>query len=721
MEIKDRIINLVKDNNVLSFLEIKKQLNADEKELYTAIKELQNDYELWRTKNGKYMLFKDTNLAVGKLIVNAKGNGYLKTDDEVINIRSKALNGAIHGDVVLVEKYNKDDNEGQVREIINTNKKLLTGTVVYKNGRQYINVDQSNYRSIIIHVPKSARVNDNDKVLFKIGYEMGHNHYDADIQKVLGNANDPDIDMISIIERNEIPNTYSDEVLEEIKRIPTEVDSDLSNRVDLRDEMIITIDGDDAKDLDDAISIKMLDNGNFLLGVHIADVSHYVKEGSAIYNEAVKRGTSVYLVDRVIPMLPRELSNGICSLNEGVDRLTLSASMEIDPTGKVVNSDIYRSVINSSKRMTYKNVNKVLNDEDVPEDYKPFKKMLLQMYKLSLIIRNKRTKAGAIDFDRPEVKIIVDEKGEPIELKARERGIAENIIEDFMIEANKCVSTHAYNMYIPFIYRVHGYPEVDSLESAEKLVESLGYKLSESLVQDEIHPIYIQRALKELKDAKEYPIISDKFLRSMKKAEYSENPNGHFGLAILAQYHEFYSHFTSPIRRLPDMLIHRIIKDVIIDGKYDKEYFDDLDRKLPSLASQSSITERRAQSCEWEVEDLKICKYMKRYIGKSFEAMIMGFSNTGINLLIDGMIKVNIPSKNFKRYEISDERLDCSANNTNYHVGDIMEIKISDVSVDNRRIYATPVKQYDKVDNDEKVKQRKRIKEKGGKFCGNNK
>lgn len=688
MSIKEKIINLLSKKSSLTFLDIKKEIQVEDiNELYKAMKELQEDFEIWKTKNARYLLFKNTNYEVGKISINPRGIGYVKTGEKIIKIKQNNLNGAIHDDIVLIEVISKDSELGNVLEIVKSNDKLMTGTVIYKNGKLYIENDSSHYKNIIVHVPKYYNIKEDYKVLFKLGHEMTHRHFDAEIIKVLGHKNDPDIDMISIIERRSVPHQFSEELLNEVQSIPEVVsEEDIKGRTDFRSDMVFTIDGDDAKDLDDAVSLDKLDNGNYLLKVHIADVSHYVKEDSILDQEALNRGTSVYLVDRVIPMLHQKLSNGICSLNEGVDRLTLSFLIEIDENGEIINVDVKSGVINSNKRMTYKKVNQYLEEGVCPIGYEPYRKMLLEMQKLSTIIRNKRHKDGAIEFDSSEIKIIVDDKGNPVDLKHRERGIGEKIIEDFMIAANTAVTSYVYNMGIPFIFRVHGYPEAESLEKVEALIKELGYDVNYPLSEEEIHPSIIQKTLEDLSDKPEYFIISNKMLRSMKRAEYSSNPNCHFGLAILALNNLYYTHLTSPIRRYPDLANHRILKDVIVNEKYDINYFQELDEKLPMIAAQASITERRAQECEWEVEDMKIAKYMQNHIGEVYDARVTDITNQGVSIKINGMVKASIPASYLNKFKVSDNKLSYVESGNLHKIGEQIRVKICDIDEETSKI-----------------------------------
>ena len=457
------------------------------------------------------------------------------------------------------------------------------------------------------------------------------------VKEIIGHINDPGTDIMSIIKAYDLPMEFPESVMKSLNDIPDELSpKDYAGRVDLRDLQTVTIDGEDAKDLDDAITVSE-ENGIYHLGVHIADVSNYVKEYSPLDKEAYKRGTSVYLVDRVIPMLPHKLSNGICSLNQGCDRLALSCLMDIDEKGNVISHKICESVINVDRRMTYTNVKKILEneDEEILNEYKDFADMFRLMEKLALILRQRRFKRGSIDFDFPETKITLNDKGEPVEIKPYDRNTATRIIEDFMLIANETVAEDYFWQEIPFLYRSHENPDPEKIRRLGTFINNFGYSIK---IGDEIHPKELQKLLGKIEGSDEENLIARLTLRSMKRASYTTECVGHFGLAA-----KYYCHFTSPIRRYPDLQIHRIIKENLHGGMSDKrsEHFAAI---LPEVAKQTSATERRADDAERDTDKLKMVQYMEKHIGETFEGVVSGMTAWGIYVelpnTIEGMISV---------------------------------------------------------------------------------
>ena len=459
-------------------------------------------------------------------------------------------------------------------------------------------------------------------------------------------------------------------------------ESELSSRRDLRGWEIFTIDGDDTKDIDDAISIKKLPNGHFELGVHIADVSYYVKEGSPLDDEAMERGTSVYLVDRVIPMLPHELSNGICSLNPGVDRLAISCVMEFDGVGKQLNYEIFPSVIKSRLQMTYKKVNSILVDNVVPDGYEPFVKSLRLMEELAQILRKAKIKRGYIDFDVDEAKILVDENCVPTEVVLRDRSLGENLIEDFMIAANECVATHIYFMNLPFIYRVHEVPKEEKIRSFLGFIGSLGYQVPGDI--KDTRPTTMQKLLKFLKDKPEFKILSSLLLRSMQKAVYKPENLGHYGLAS-----NCYTHFTSPIRRYPDTTVHRLLHTYLFDGKMDMATIRKWEDKLVYIADHSSARERASVDCEREVEDMKMAEYMEKHIGEEFEGMISSVTSFGMFVELDNLIEGLVPLRDMNDFFHFDEEhmtLIGERSRVKYVIGERVVVKVVRASKEDKTI-----------------------------------
>ncbi|MBQ2088807.1 MAG: ribonuclease R, partial [Lachnospiraceae bacterium] len=515
------------------------------------------------------------------------------------------------------------------------------------------------------------------------------------ITEILGHRNDPGVDIMSIIKAYGVPTEFEDKVLKQATTVAKDVsEADMAGRLDLRNVPMVTIDGEDSKDLDDAISLEM-DGENYKLGVHIADVTNYVQENSALDVEAKKRGTSVYLVDRVIPMLPHTLSNGICSLNQGEDRLALSCIMTIDKHGKVIDHEIAETVVNIDRRMTYTAVAAILdyvehsnkqNDETVrpPEMdiYADFVDMFVMMRELSEIIRRKRDKRGAIDFDFPEAKIIVDEDGHPTDILLRERNMATKIIEDFMLSANETVAKHFYDLQIPFLYRNHGVPDGDKIEKLSIFLGNFGYHLNGD--RENLEPKELQKLLKQVAGKPEADLISKVALRSMQQARYTVDDSSHFGLAA-----EYYCHFTSPIRRYPDLQIHRIIKENL-RNRYNakrKEHYESL---LPMVANETSKLERRAEEVEREVDKLKKVEYLSDYIGEHFTGTVSGVTQWGIYVELPNTIEGMIPVASLKddyynfvedNYELVGEKF-----NKHYTLGQVLDIEVVECNRDTRTI-----------------------------------
>ena len=468
-------------------------------------------------------------------------------------------------------------------------------------------------------------------------------------------------------------------------------DSDLKGRRDLRDEVIFTIDGDDTKDIDDAISIEKLSNGHYKLGVHIADVSYYVKEGSPLDNEAMERGTSVYLVDRVIPMLPHELSNGICSLNPGVDRLAISCVMEFNNEGKQLDYEIFPSVIKSRIQMTYKKVNSILEDNVIPEGYEDYADKLRLMADLARILRKAKVKRGYIDFGVDEAKILVDENCVPTDVILRERGIGENLIEDFMIAANECVATHIYFMNLPFVYRVHEYPKEEKIRSFLGFVSSLGYKVNGNI--KDVKPTTMQGILRQLEDKPEYKILSSLLLRSMQKAVYKPENLGHYGLASSC-----YTHFTSPIRRYPDTTVHRLLRTYLFEGKVDMQTIRKWEEKLVYVSEHSSERERASVDCEREVDDMKMAEYMEKHIGETFEGMISSITSFGMFVELDNLIEGLVPLRDMKDFfHFDEERMTLTGERSHvkYSIGERVVVKVVRASKEDKTIDFEVVKKVE--------------------------
>lgn len=659
----------------------------DREELKYVLNELLNEGRIAVSKKGKYSLA-SSEILVGTFEGNRKGFGFVRVEgeEEDIFIPERCINGAINKDLVQValrtdRKRRKNDRadrskEGEIVKILSHGTEEVVG--IYQKSKSFgfvIPDDQKFNRDIFVPVEKSKGAVTGHKVVVKITDFGGRNKKpEGVIKEIIGHINDPGTDIMSIVKSYNIQVEFPDSVLSYVERVPDEVDAkDMAGRLDLRNIPTVTIDGEDAKDLDDAISLEK--EGSFYhLGVHIADVSNYVKENGALDKEALKRGTSVYLVDRVIPMLPQKLSNGICSLNQGCDRLALSCLMDIDEKGRVIGHRIAETVINVDRRMSYTNVHKILqkSDEAVMKEYEDFTEMFELMQELALILREKRMARGSIDFDFPESKITLNEKGVPLEIKPYERNEATRIIEDFMLIANETVAEDYFWQEIPFVYRTHDNPDPEKMRALELFINNFGYGLK--MGKDDIHPKELQKLLKRIEGTPEEALISRITLRSLKQARYTTVSSGHFGLA--AQY---YCHFTSPIRRYPDLQIHRIIKENLHGGmgpKRRKHYVS----ILTEVAEQSSLTERRADDAERDTEKLKKVQYMSRHIGEVYEGVVSGIAGYGMYVelpnTVEGLVHINSLLDDYYYYD--EEKYELVGENTGrkFKLGEKLTIRV---------------------------------------------
>ena len=692
---QDNILSLLNEKGkAISVDEISDSLKIETveefKELIKNLNYLEDELKIYRTNKNKFMIFNNSNLKLGRFIGNKKGFGFVDPEDntEDIFIPPVNINNAINGDRVVCEITNKKSGnrfEGRIVRIAERKYKTMVGEYYVKDNKGFIDLDDDKINlTIEIKDKHTMGAMPGHKVMVKITNKVKNNYYHGQIVKILGHKNDPGVDILSIVNKFGIHDEFPEEVMESLDNIPNEVSNEeIYGRRDLRNQMIFTIDGDDAKDLDDAVSCIKLKNGNYKLGVHIADVSHYVKENSPIDREAYERGTSVYLADRVIPMLPHKLSNGICSLNGGVDRLTISCEMEIDDHGKVVNYDIFESVINSKKRMTYKAVNSILEKNVIPDGYEEFVPMLKDMKELAHILRSYKERRGYIDFEIDESKIIVDESGKPIDIVLRERGTGEKLIEDFMIAANETVATHIYFLELPFLYRIHGEPNPEKIQKFIKFVGLLGYQINGKL--EDIHPKTMQKILGDLRDKKEFHILSSMLLRSMQKAVYNKDNIGHFGLAS-----KYYTHFTSPIRRYPDTTVHRLLRTYLFKGDMSKGTIKYWNEKLILLGDQTSECERAAIECEREVDDMKKAEYMQEHIGEEYDGIISSVLNFGMFVelpnLIEGLVRYESMKDDVYTFDETTFTVRGNQNKKGYRLGDKVKVKVIAASKEEQTI-----------------------------------
>lgn len=699
-------------NDAKAFASVIKTLNA-----------LENEGELILTRKNRYCLPERIGLVKGKIQMHKKGFAFLIPEDEEqadIYINPTDLNGAMNNDRVFVrieaDQIGDKRYEGVVERIIERHSTRIIGTYEDKGSFGFVIADDKRIpNDIFIKKDQSHGAMTGHKVIVHLTkFPEGTMSAEGEIVEILGHKNDPGMDILSIIYKYDLTIDFPEKVMSQVENVPDEIyASEVENRRDLRHKQIITIDGEDAKDLDDAVSVAKLPNGNYQLGVYISDVSYYVKQGSPLDQEAYERGTSVYLVDRVIPMLPHRLSNGICSLNPGQDRLTLACEMEINLQGEVVKHDLFQSVINSSARMTYKEVNQILVDQDqtLREKYSEYISMLEAMEELAGLLRQKRFGRGAIDFNFKEAQVVVDNAGHAVDVVIRERSVAERLIEEFMLIANETVAEHFHWLDIPFIYRIHEDPDEEKLQSFYQFVGQFGYHVKGTA--NEIHPQALQQVLDLVKGEQEEMIISKVMLRSMKQAKYDHHSLGHFGLAT-----EFYTHFTAPIRRYPDLIVHRLIRTYLIEGKIDPKTQNDWKARLPEIAKHASERERIAVDAERETDDLKKAEYMQDKIGEAFDGVISSVTGFGLFVelenTVEGLVHVSDLTDDYYHYDERSYAMIGERTGNVFRIGDALTIKVAGVNLEEQAIDFEVVGMKKKVNRLDKVvnKQKKETKSK---------
>jgi len=638
------------------------------------------------TKKGKLILPEKLNMVGGVFVQNAKGFGFVVSEGEQKDtfIPANSINGAMHKDTVLVRVTDANDGrpEGEIVKILERGVNLIVGT--FENG--FVMPDDRRIgKDVFIRNEDAGGAVDGHKVVVKITKwpEQGRNPA-GQIIEILGHTNDPGVDVLSIARQFDLPVEFSQDTMQQVEAIPHEVlDWETKGRENFENLPMITIDGEDAKDIDDAISLGTDSDGNFLLGVHIADVAHYVAEKTPLDKDAYTRGTSAYLTDRVIPMLPHKLSNGICSLNARVRRLALSCMMTIDRQGNVLQHKIFNAVINVDRRMTYTIVNDILKNElsEYASEFGEFVNMLKQMETLRNILRRKRVKRGAIEFEFTESKIILDDFGKPIDIKPQPRNIATSIIEEFMLVCNETVAEDFFWQDMPFLYRSHAEPDGEKIQALSVVMQGFGHGIKGA---KKIHSKDIQKLLKAIEDTPEETIISRLVLRSFKQARYTYRNEGHFGLAA-----KYYCHFTAPIRRYPDLQIHRIIKESI-SGGIDATRQNRYKAKLPEVARHTSVTERNAEEAEREVTQLKKVQYMTRHIGKIFEGIISGVTSWGIYVelenTVEGMVHVSNLDDDYYIFNESKMLFEGERTGKVYRLGDRLSVKVVRADEQERKI-----------------------------------
>ena len=661
---------------------------------YNFLDELVESGYLILTKKGKYTSPNQMGLFVGKLVSHKKGFGFVESDEEYTQdlfIPADSLNGAMHNDRVIAEittpATDEKRAEGRIIKVVERAITDVVGTFQESKNFGFVLPDNKKFNKDIF-IPKKFfnGARGNDKVVCRITqWPTEDRKPEGKIIEILGQKGDRYVEIASVIREHGLPEEFPKKVLDEAEKVAIEIpQEEIDRRLDLRDMNIFTIDGEDAKDLDDAVSIEVLDNGNYKLGVHIADVTHYVKEKSKLDKEALKRATSVYLVDKVIPMLPKTLSNGVCSLNPFEDKLTLSVFMEINHKGDVVKHDIKETIINSKARMTYTEVSDILekDDEKLKKTFAKVADDFFTAEKLARILMKRREKRGAIDFDFPEAKIILNNDGDVVDIVQYERRISNRIIEEFMLITNETVAEHFFWLNMPFVYRVHETPAHEKIETLNKFISTFGYVIKGDL--ESVHPKALQGIIEQIHGKTEEKAISTIMLRSLKQARYSPECVGHFGLA--AQY---YSHFTSPIRRYPDLQIHRIIKE-FLNGKISQKRQDQLAQIVDYASTQSSEREREAELAERDVKDIYKARYMEDRVGEEFVGIVSSVTSFGMFIELDntveGLVRLADMSDDYYIFDENTFTILGERTKKMYRIGDVVKIKVEKVNVDFKEI-----------------------------------
>lgn len=649
-------------------------------QLEQILNELMTEGRIVCSKRGKFSKSEEKKIT-GTFQAHPKGFGFVSVEGEKedIFIPESETNGAMHMDTVEISvspAVTGRRKEGKVLHVLERGMKQVVCTYQLNKNFGFAVPDNPKFGSdIFISLERSKGAVNGHKVVVEITqYGKKGKNPEGKVVEILGHINDPGVDILSIVRAYGLPVEFDPKVMTQVEHVAKPVsEADMAGRMDLRDWQMVTIDGEDAKDLDDAVSLTM-DNENYILGVHIADVSNYVQEHSALDTEALKRGTSVYLVDRVIPMLPHALSNGICSLNQGEERLALSCIMTVNPKGEIIDHTITESVICVDRRMTYTNVKKILADHDpeVIAEYEPLVPMFEKMAELAAILRKKRMKRGSIDFDFPETKVILDKNGNPVDIRPYDRNVATKLIEDFMLAANETVAAEYYWRELPFVYRTHEQPDSEKIQKLSTFINNFGYSLH--IGSDEVHPKELQKLLEKIDGTSEEPLISRLTLRSMKQARYTVENTGHFGLAA-----DCYCHFTSPIRRYPDLQIHRIIKDSL-RGRLDEKRIGHYTQILPEVAKHASEMERRADEAERETIKLKKVQYMEKHIGETFAGVISGVAEYGffveLENTVEGLVRVTSLTDDFYQYYEETYELVGEATNRRFKLGQQVRVTV---------------------------------------------
>lgn len=679
---EEKILEVLKvaRNNGLTKEQVYKKIgytNVSFEEFEEVFESMQDDRKIYQTGKNTYTR---NPFFEGEVIITKSGNVLVKCEEGTIKVGENLLN-CLNGDLVKVRITDFNQKTGTIKEIIK--RKTLSAELITEKGTRYA-VTKSG-KKFKIDADKS--IVDGNIIGIKIENDRKTKNQIAVLDKILGHKNKPRLDDEVILYENNFDYEWSNKVLKELEQVPTEVkEEDKRGRKDLRDQIIFTIDGDDTKDIDDAISLEKTKEGNYILGVHIADVTNYIKEGSEIDKEAYRRATSVYMNTVVNPMYPVALSNGICSLNPEVDRLAMSCVMEIDKKGKLINFDVFESVIHSRKQMTYKKVNQILENGEIPEGYEDYADILKEMNELSNILKKSRIKRGYQEFDRPEMKVLTDDNGVPTEIALRSQNTGESLIEQFMLAANETIATYIYSMKVPSIYRDHDKPDEEKLRKTVTIIRN--YQDELEMKSKNVNEKYIQEMLEKVKNMTRKDVYSDLIMRCLAKATYEAYNIGHFSIGVDSNKGEAYTHFTSPIRRYPDTTIHRTLKG-ILHGKINELFSDSNKKKQTEIAKHSSIQERNADKCEKESNKMKTAEYMQNYIGEEYEGMITGFTNGGMFVALSNLIEGRVGYETMNDYYIYDpenEILIGEKSKQIYRLGDKVIVKVTKADKNLREI-----------------------------------
>lgn len=674
-----KVIENSKQSGIILEDVLRKFKSINEQELEYNISQLEKNGKIYRNSDGYYIAL-EKDLKISKLYCSHKGRRYVTCENTVLFVESKDINGALDFDTVIF-KPNEKNKTAKVEKIIERQNSIVVAEIISTaDGKQLLTINTPEKMNVSIRQIELEKYYDGDRLIVNIESYSTPSEIKGKIIERLGNKKEPNIEEKTIAASRGFTTNYSKEYLEELANIPDKVtDEDIKGRLDLRNEVIFTIDSESTKDMDDAISIKVLENGNYELGVHIANVSHYIKKGSAIYEDALKRGNSAYFANSVIPMLHFNISNGICSLNEDVDRLTKSCIMEINKKGKVVNYYITDSVIHSKKKMTYEDINQIFEEDIIKDEYLPYYDDLKTLKDLTKILKEKHEKDGYIAFASNEIKTIVDNNDETLGFKSMHQGVGQEMVEYSMIAANETVAGHVFWMRLPFIYRIHNEPKEKRIEEAMEIAKKIGYRFSK--IKDMGGSHLLQQVIKQLSVKDEFQALSQFFVKTMPRALYSTENIGHFALAL-----DFYTHFTSPIRRGCDLMVHELLD--LYDKDISKIDFEKLEDELSIISEHISYTERQADMVEYEINALRMVKYMSENIGKTYKARIHDISPLNVQIVLENNVIGTVPIDFVQGggFYYMDASKSLKRGKSTYCIGNSVICSIADINEEDRTV-----------------------------------